>query len=173
MDFVHKPELKFLINRENGELFPLIDSHIFTTFITIFFLNIFLISVLLGLLKLVNILINIGYDLFDKLWLILTPGNQWLEIIFITICVLFGATMIIIMNELLKKLDITFTKLQHQIKEKNMRIAELELILEKNINEKEVEREKEVEKEREFERENEVEREKDVAREKEVEFLNL
>ena len=43
MDKMFKPEFRFLIDREDGEILPLIDSHLFTTFAMVVGLNIALI----------------------------------------------------------------------------------------------------------------------------------
>ena len=61
-----------------------------------------------------------------KLWSLLTPGNQWQELFLIGSSILLGTLMLLIINEIFKKLDEAFTKLNNQLKEKDARIVALE-----------------------------------------------
>ena len=117
-----KPEFRFLIDREDREILPLIDSHLFTAFVMVVGLNIALILVFL-------IALDVGRLVFKgltKLWSLLTPGNQWQELFLIGSSILLGTLMLLIINEIFKKLDEAFTKLNNQLKEKNARIVALE-----------------------------------------------
>jgi hypothetical protein len=117
-----KPEFRFLIDREDGEILPLIDSHLFTAFVMVVGLNIVLI---LGFL----IALDVGRLVFKcltKLWSLLTPGNQWRELFLIGSSIFLGTLMLLIINEIFKKLDEAFTKLNNQLKEKDARIVALE-----------------------------------------------
>jgi hypothetical protein len=117
-----KPEFRFLIDREDGEILPLIDSHLFTAFVMVVGLNMVLI---LGFL----ISLDVGRLVFKgltKLWSLLTPGNQWQELFLIGSSIFLGTLMLLIINEIFKKLDEAFTKLNNQLKEKNARIVALE-----------------------------------------------
>jgi hypothetical protein len=117
-----KPEFRFLIDREDREILPLIDSHLFTAFVMVVGLNIVLI---LGFL----IALDVGRLVFKcltKLWSLLTPGNQWRELFLIGSSIFLGTLMLLIINEIFKKLDEAFTKLNNQLKEKDARIVALE-----------------------------------------------
>jgi hypothetical protein len=67
---------------------------------------------------------------FEYIWSILTPGNELLELALIASSIFAGVMWILTMNELTKKLDISFEKLKTQLKEKDLRIIELESELE-------------------------------------------
>jgi hypothetical protein len=117
-----KPEFRFLIDREDGEILPLIDSHLFTAFVMVVGLNIALILVFL-------IALDVGRLVFKgliKLWSLLTPGNQWQELFLIGSSIFLGTLMLLIINEIFKKLDEAFTKLNNQLKEKDAHIVALE-----------------------------------------------
>ena len=117
-----KPEFRFLIDREDGEILPLIDSHLFTAFVMVVGLNI---ALILGFL----IALDVGRLVFKcltKLWSLLTPGNQWRELFLIGSSIFLGTLMLLIINEIFKKLDEAFTKLNNQLKEKDARIVALE-----------------------------------------------
>ena len=117
-----KPEFRFLIDREDGENLPLIDSHLFTAFAMVVGINIALILVFL-------IALDVGRLVFKgltKLWSLLTPGNQWQELFLIGSSIFLGTLMLLIINEMFKKLDEAFTKLNKQLKEKDARIVALE-----------------------------------------------
>jgi hypothetical protein len=117
-----KPEFRFLIDREDGEILPLIDSHLFTAFVMVVGLNIALILVFL-------ITLDVGRLVFKgliKLWSLLTPGNQWQELFLIGSSIFLGTLMLLIINEIFKKLDEAFTKLNNQLKEKDAHIVALE-----------------------------------------------
>ena len=126
MDKMFKPEFRFLIDREDGEILPLIDSHLFTTFAMVVGLNIVLILGLLCVLKVGRIGLSLGFKGLTKIWSLLTPGNQWQELFLIGSSIFLGTMLILIMNEILKKLDDSFTKLHTQLKEKDARIVALE-----------------------------------------------
>ena len=117
-----KPNFRFLIDREDGEILPLIDSHLFTAFVMVVGLNITLILVFL-------IALDVGRLVFKgltKIWSLLTPGNQWQELFLIVSSIFLGTLMLLIINEIFKKLDEAFTKLNNQLKEKDARIVALE-----------------------------------------------
>ena len=117
-----KPEFRFLIDREDGEILPLIDSHLFTAFVMVVGLNI---ALILGFL----IALDVGRLVFKgltKIWSLLTPGNQWRELFLIGSSIFLGTLMLLIINEIFKKLDEAFTKLNNQLKEKDARIVALE-----------------------------------------------
>ena len=117
-----KPEFRFLIDREDGEILPLIDSHLFTAFVMVVGLNI---ALILGFL----IALDVGRLVFKgltKIWSLLTPGNQWQELFLIVSSIFLGTLMLLIINEIFKKLDEAFTKLNNQLKEKDARIVALE-----------------------------------------------
>jgi hypothetical protein len=117
-----KPEFRFLIDREDREILPLIDSHLFTAFVMVVGLNI---ALILGFL----IALDVGRLVFKgltKIWSLLTPGNQWRELFLIGSSIFLGTLMLLIINEIFKKLDEAFTKLNNQLKEKDARIVALE-----------------------------------------------
>lgn len=126
MDKMFKPEFRFLIDREDGEILPLIDSHLFTTFAMVVGLNIALILGLLCALKVGRVGLTLVFKGLTKIWSLLTPGNQWQELFLIGSSIFLGAMLILIMNEILQKLDDSFTKLHTQLKEKDARIVALE-----------------------------------------------
>ena len=126
MDKMFKPEFRFLIDREDGEILPLIDSHLFTTFAMVVGLNIALILGLLCALKVGRVGLTLVFKGLTKIWSLLTPGNQWQELFLIGSSIFLGAMLILIMNEILQKLDDSFTKLHSQLKEKDARIVALE-----------------------------------------------
>jgi len=121
-----KPEFRFLIDREDGEILPLIDSHLFTTFAMVVGLNIALILGLLCALKVGRVGLTLVFKGLTTIWSLLTPGNQWQELFLIGSSIFLGAMLILIMNEILQKLDDSFTKLNNQLKEKDARIVALE-----------------------------------------------
>ena len=133
MDKMFKPEFRFLIDREDGEILPLIDSHLFTTFAMVVGLNIALIIGLLCVLKVGRIGLSLVFKGLTKIWSQLTPGNQWQELFLIGSSIILGSMLILIMNEILKKLDDSFTKLHTQLKEKDARIVALEEKLALNV----------------------------------------
>ena len=117
-----KPNFRFIIDREDGEILPLIDSHLFTAFVMVVGLNI---ALILGFL----IALDVGRLVFKgltKIWSLLTPGNQWRELFLIGSSIFLGTLMLLIINEIFKKLDEAFTKLNNQLKEKDARIVALE-----------------------------------------------
>ena len=126
IDKMFKPEFRFLIDREDGEILPLIDSHLFTTFAMVVGLNIALILGLLCALKVGRVGLTLVFKGLTKIWSLLTPGNQWQELFLIGSSIFLGAMLILIMNEILQKLDDSFTKLHTQLKEKDARIVALE-----------------------------------------------
>ena len=133
MDKMFKPEFRFLIDREDGEILPLIDSHLFTTFAMVVGLNIALIIGLLIVIKVGRIGLSLVFKGLTKIWSQLTPGNQWQELFLIGSSIILGSMLILIMNEILKKLDDSFTKLHTQLKEKDARIVALEEKLALNV----------------------------------------
>ena len=133
MDKMFKPEFRFLIDREDGEILPLIDSHLFTTFAMVVGLNIALIIGLLLVLKVGRIGLSLVFKGLTKIWSQLTPGNQWQELFLIGSSIFLGSMLILIMNEILKKLDDSFTKLHTQLKEKDALIVALEEKLALNV----------------------------------------
>lgn len=133
MDKMFKPEFRFLIDREDGEILPLIDSHLFTTFAMVVGLNIALIIGLLCVLKVGRIGLTLVFKGLTKIWSQLTPGNQWQELFLIGSSIFLGSMLILIMNEILKKLDDSFTKLHTQLKEKDALIVALEEKLALNV----------------------------------------
>ena len=133
MDKMFKPEFRFLIDREDGEILPLIDSHLFTTFAMVVGLNIALIIGLLCVLKVGRIGLSLVFKGLTKIWSQLTPGNQWQELFLIGSSIFLVAMLILIMNEILQKLDDSFTKLHTQLKEKDARIVALEEKLALNV----------------------------------------
>ena len=139
MDKMFKPEFRFLIDREDGEILPLIDSHLFTTFAMVVGLNIALIIGLLIVIKVGRIGLSLVFKGLTKIWSQLTPGNQWQELFLIGSSIILGSMLILIMNEILKKLDDSFTKLHTQLKEKDARIVALEEKLALNVVQESVE----------------------------------
>ena len=133
MDKMFKPEFRFLIDREDGEILPLIDSHLFTTFAMVVGLNIALIIGLLCVLKVGRIGLSLVFKGLTKIWSQLTPGNQWQELFLIGSSIFLVAMLILIMNEILQKLDDSFTKLHTQLKEKDALIVALEEKLALNV----------------------------------------
>ena len=133
MDKMFKPEFRFLIDREDGEILPLIDSHLFTTFAMVVGLNIALIIGLLIVIKVGRIGLSLVFKGLTKIWSQLTPGNQWQELFLIGSSIFLVAMLILIMNEILQKLDDSFTKLHTQLKEKDARIVALEEKLALNV----------------------------------------
>jgi hypothetical protein len=61
---------------------------------------------------------------------LLTPGNELLEIILILTSIVTGLLMIQTMNDVSRKLDMSFERVQDMLKEKDSRISELESQLE-------------------------------------------
>ena len=133
MDKMFKPEFRFIIDQEDGEILPLIDSHLFTTFAMVVGLNIALIIGLLCVLKVGRIGLSLVFKGLTKIWSQLTPGNQWQELFLIGSSIFLGSMLILIMNEILKKLDDSFTKLNNQLKEKDALIVALEEKLALNV----------------------------------------
>jgi hypothetical protein len=144
MDKMFKPEFRFLIDQEDGEILPLIDSHLFTTFAMVVGLNIALIIGLLCVLKVGRIGLSLVFKGLTKIWSQLTPGNQWQELFLIGSSIFLGSMLILIMNEILKKLDDSFTKLNNQLKEKDALIVALEEKLALNLIQDSVESEESV-----------------------------
>ena len=126
MNKIFQPEFRFLIDREDGEILPLIDSHLFTTFALVVGLNIVLILGLLTVFKVGKTGLTLLFKGLTKIWSLLTPGNQWQELFLIGSSIFLGVMLILIMNEILKKLDNSLTKLNTQLKEKDARIVALE-----------------------------------------------
>ena len=126
LDKMFKPEFRFLIDQEDGEILPLIDSHLFTTLVMVVGLNIILIIGLLTALKVGRVGLHLLFKALTQIWGLLTPGNEIQDLFLIGSSIFLGSMLILIMNELLKKLDDSFTKLNIQLKEKDARIIELE-----------------------------------------------
>jgi hypothetical protein len=126
------PEFRFLIAQENGEalLMQLMDHELFTkifntvmnmfiTFVVTVFACKTTISIFMLVLPVINYILTI-------VWNSLTPGNQLIELGIILLTFIMFITMSLAMNEMTNQLDISFTKLKEQSREKDIRIAELE-----------------------------------------------
>lgn len=61
---------------------------------------------------------------------LLTPGNEFLEIILILTSIVTGLLMIQTMNDVSTKLDTSFERVQYMLKEKDSQISKLEAQLE-------------------------------------------
>jgi hypothetical protein len=127
---MYNPELRYLIEQDNGELMPVVipPFEIGAVLLTIFGSK-FIGSKFIGS-KFIGSYYKIAMLPFEYIWSILTPGNELLELALIASSIFAGVMWILTMNELTKKLDISFEKLKTQLKEKDLRIIELESELE-------------------------------------------
>jgi len=134
------PEFRFVIEQEHGEvgLMQLIDHQLFTkvfntimnvfiTFCVMIFASKTTISIVMLMFDFLNYTLTRG-------WNLLTPGNQLLEAVMIVSTIIMFITMILAMNEMTNQLDISFTILREQCREKDKRISELESYVKLLIN---------------------------------------
>ena len=117
---MYNPEIRYIIEQEHGELMPVV--------IPPFEIGAVLLTIIGS--KFIGSYYKIAMLPFEYIWSILTPGNELLELALIAISIFTGVMWILTMNELTKKLDISFEKLKTQLKEKDLRIVELESELE-------------------------------------------
>ena len=117
---MYNPEIRYIIEQEHGELMPVV--------IPPFEIGAVLLTIIGS--KFIGSYYKIAMLPFEYIWSILTPGNELLELALIAISIFTGVMLILTMNELTKKLDISFEKLKTQLKEKDLRIVELESELE-------------------------------------------
>jgi hypothetical protein len=137
---MYNPEIRYIIEQEHGELMPVVipPFEIGAVLLTIigskFIGSKFIGSKFIGSKFIGSKFIGSYYKIamlpFEYIWSILTPGNELLELALIAISIFTGVMWILTMNELTKKLDISFEKLKTQLKEKDLRIVELESELE-------------------------------------------
>lgn len=120
---MYNPELRYIIEQDHREVMPLIPNNLFVAVLMIEMTIILTGCTFTGSYKIAMIP-------FEYLWSILTPGNELLELALIASSIFAGVMWILTMNELTKKLDISFEKLKTQLKEKDLRIVELESELE-------------------------------------------
>ena len=113
------PELRYLIQIDNGEVAPLFKPENLELMINI--------GVIALILTLVPILI---YDITETVgkmcWSLLTPGQQWLEILMIVGAIGILVLLHLITNEVTKNLVKKFENLKEQNAEKVKRIAAIE-----------------------------------------------
>ena len=120
------PEFRFVI-AQGGVFIQLMDNELFTkifntvmnVFIT-FCVTVFVCKTAISIFMLVFPVLNY------ILTIVLTPGNQLIELGIILLTFITFITMSLAMNEMTNQLDISFTKLKEQCREKDIRIAELE-----------------------------------------------
>lgn len=71
--------------------------------------------------------------LANKIWVILTPGQKFIEISLMIICLILFILIGIVANDILQKLEKSFNKMENTIKEKTKKIIELEEKLSKYL----------------------------------------
>ena len=119
---MYNPEFRYLIARDNGEMEPFIntDNLIFVINACIF------IFISIVLFKTVSFLC---FPVINEIWNLLALGNHWLELVAFVCLIFIGGMLHLIMGEIANKIEITIAKLKEKIKEKDSRIAKLELEL--------------------------------------------
>lgn len=119
---MYNPEFRYLIARDNGEMEPFINTDNL-----IFVINACIcIFISIVLFKTVSFLC---FPVINEIWNLLALGNHWLELVAIVCLIFIGGMLHLIMGEIANKIEITIEKLKEKIKEKDSRIAELELKL--------------------------------------------
>ena len=112
-----------MIAQDNGEMAPIIDTHLFEAIVTI---GIFVIILAAFFIEMYRVGIAILEMAGEYLWNLLAHEVKWLNIAFISVSIFTGGMMFLIMSEISKKLDTAFTQLKTEIKKKDEYIAELE-----------------------------------------------
>jgi hypothetical protein len=117
------PELRYFIAEENGEVEPIIDPKLFEGIID--YIGIICTAIILTLSS------------YNGVWLlngILTPGQEWLELILILTSIGLFIVCKLIANFILNDLNESFNKLKIQIEEKDDEIKRLEKTIEQLTN---------------------------------------
>jgi len=119
---MYNPEFRYLIARDNGEMEPFINTDNL-----IFVINACIcIFISIVLFKTVSFLC---FPVINEIWNLLALGNHWLELVAFVCLIFIGGMLHLIMGEIANKIEITIAKLKEKIKEKDSRIAKLELEL--------------------------------------------
>jgi len=119
---MYNPEFRYLIARDNGEMEPFINTDNL-----IFVINACIcIFISIVLFKTVSFLC---FPVINEIWNLLALGNHWLELVAFVCLIFIGGMLHLIMGEIANKIEITIAKLKEKIKEKDCRIAKLELEL--------------------------------------------
>ena len=128
---MYHPEFRYLITEDNDNremMMPFINGYVFAAIIVSV---LSLLIVVGGIFTAFTLTSLIVIPLFKYLWTIfwnvLTPGNQWLEIVFIITSIVAFSGLIRTMEGVSNQLDMSFTKLKTEIAERNEKIAKLEL----------------------------------------------
>ena len=122
------PDFRHLLVQEehDGLIVPLVDPHIFIQLLLMF---IFMVSFLSVAIITILTLYNVASVITEYTWSLLTPGNQLLEITFITTSIVCAIIMLLSFKCMSDVLDAGFTKLKEELNTKERRIQELELKL--------------------------------------------
>lgn len=126
------PEFRYLLVQEEnmGVIIPLIDPHIYAAIIVC---SINAGFICIGLWILWNVLkypISLIGTAFTYFWKSLTPGFQWLEILYMITCLVIAAITVLAFNQMIKKIDTGINGLKQQLMEKEKKIQEMEKELE-------------------------------------------
>jgi len=113
------PELRYLIQRDNGEIAPLVTQERIQVMIDVL---VFILTLTIVPIFMYDIVVAIG----RMFWNLLTPGQQLLEILMIIGCIGILVLFKLITDELTTNLVKKFDHFKEQNAEKAKRIAELE-----------------------------------------------
>lgn len=119
---MYNPEFRYLIARDNGEMEPFINTDNL----------IFVINACIGIFISIVLFKTVSFLCFpviNEIWNLLALGNHWLELVAFVCLIFIGGMLHLIMGEIANKIEITIAKLKETIKEKDSRIAKLELEL--------------------------------------------
>ena len=120
---MYNPYFRHMIAQDNGEMAPIIDTHLFEAIVTI---GLFVITLAAFSIEIYRVGIVILEIAGEYLWNLLAQEVEWINIAFISFSIFTGGMTFLIMSEISKKLDTAFTQLKTEIKEKDVHIAELE-----------------------------------------------
>lgn len=136
---MYNPEIRYLFQEEEvevNEIMPLIypefieEIYKYTSNILVGF------ATMVGMIALYKQLSYTGIGtqyICSYIWSMLSPGNEWLDLLLIITSIAAGIMIFIALNGITDILDKGFIKLKDEIKKKDQRIKELEEKLKNNM----------------------------------------
>jgi len=125
---MYNPEFRYLLIQEEnaGEMLPIINPYIFAG-LFVFITNIISFTAVVWLAyKMFIYSGNISKYIWISIWNMLTPGNEWLDILLIGTTIISAVMMFKALIGITDILDAGFTKLKNELRNKDERIKLLE-----------------------------------------------
>jgi hypothetical protein len=126
---MYNPEYRYLIQQDNGDNTNWFEAELFAGIIVVGVNSAILFTSLFITLEIIKLSYKISSLFVIKLWSLLTPGNQWLELFLIFSSLLLFVIIFYIFYDLTNAIDNHFIKLKNSISEKEIKIRQLELDL--------------------------------------------